>query len=46
MMSKTLCGYQIEVERATNYRKPILSVQIENMELNGKIELYIGTTRL
>ena len=32
-----------EVERAVNYRKPVIPVQIENVALNDEFELYIST---
>ena len=35
-----------EVERAVNYRKPIIPVQIENMVLNDEFELYISTDQV
>lgn len=35
-----------EVERAVNYRKPIIPVQLENVALNDEFELYISTDQV
>lgn len=35
-----------EVERAVNYRKPIIPVQLENVVLNDEFELYISTDQV
>lgn len=35
-----------EIERAVNYRKPIIPVQMEDMILNDEFELYIGTNHI
>lgn len=35
-----------EVERAVNYRKPIIPVQIDKVVLNDEFELYISTDHL
>lgn len=35
-----------EVERAVNYRKPIIPVQIEDVILNDEFELYISTDQV
>lgn len=35
-----------EVERAVNYRKPIIPVQIEDVVLNDDFELYISTDQI
>lgn len=35
-----------EVERAVNYRKPIIPVQIEDVVLNDEFELYISTDQV
>lgn len=35
-----------EVERAVNYRRPIIPVQIEDMILNDEFELYISTDQI
>ena len=35
-----------EVERAVNYRKPIIPVQIEDVVLNDEFELYISTDQI
>ena len=35
-----------EVERAVNYRKPIIPVQIEEVVLNDEFELYISTDQV
>lgn len=35
-----------EVERAINYRKPIIPVQLENLVLNDEFELYISTDQV
>lgn len=35
-----------EVERAVNYRRPIIPVQIEDVVLNDEFELYISTDQL
>lgn len=35
-----------EIERAVNYRKNILSVQLEDIVLNDEFELYISTDQL
>lgn len=35
-----------EVERALNYRKPIIPVQIEDVVLNDEFELYISTNQI
>lgn len=35
-----------EVERAVNYRRPILPVQIEDVVLNDEFELYISTDQV
>lgn len=35
-----------EVERAVNYRKPIIPVQIENVVLHDEFELYISTDQI
>lgn len=35
-----------EVERAVNYRKPILPIQIEDVVLNDEFELYISTNQV
>lgn len=35
-----------EVERAINYRKPIIPVQLEDLVLNDEFELYISTDQV
>lgn len=35
-----------EVERAINYKKPIIPAQLEDMELNEEFEMYISTDHL
>lgn len=35
-----------EVERAVNYRKPIIPVQLEDLVLNDEFELYISTDQV
>ncbi len=35
-----------EIERAVNYRKPILPVQLEDIVLNDEFELYISTDQI
>lgn len=35
-----------EVERAVNYRRPIIPVQLENVVLNDEFELYISTDQV
>lgn len=35
-----------EVERAINYKKPILPVQLEDLQLNEEFEMYISTDHL
>lgn len=35
-----------EVERAVNYRKPIIPIQIEDVVLNDEFELYISTDQV
>lgn len=35
-----------EVERAVNYRKPIIPIQLENVVLNDEFELYISTDQV
>ena len=35
-----------EVERAVNYRRPIIPVQLEDLVLNDEFELYISTDQL
>lgn len=35
-----------EVERAVNYRKPIIPIQIEDITLNDEFELYISTNQI
>lgn len=35
-----------EVERAINYNKPILTAQLEELELSGRFEFYIGDRQI
>lgn len=35
-----------EVERAVNYRKPIIPVQLEDLTLNDEFEIYISTDQV
>lgn len=35
-----------ETERAVNYRKPIIPVQIEDVRLNEEFEMYISTDQI
>lgn len=35
-----------ETERAVNYRKPIIPVQIEAVKLNEEFEMYISTDQI
>lgn len=37
---------EIELERALSYRKPIIPVQLENVELNSGFKFYIGSSQI